>query len=436
MSAPRLSIILPNYNHAEFLPRCLEASLQQSFSDFEMIVIDDCSTDNSYEILQEYARNDSRIRLHRNEKNQGVVATLNRALGLARGDYVHGAAADDYILPGYYEAAMDMFAKYPQAAICLGQTRLVNGQGNLFEVVPGEWASERDYISPEELAGRMTMCGVPGPALWRRDVFLAAGGYLPELRWHCDWFALQVIAFRYGLCFLPEVVSVVRVVEDSFSNSPSREIERQREVLQVLLRNLQRPEYRDVVPLLAKSGIFRQFGYAVVHASLTMGGNFEGLVDLLKPHILPWASKLLKSPSAAIRTGAAEFLSHCGADGLPFDRQLTEMAQDRSAKVVATAQAAIVSIHSSVSFKTLVKHKIRRKIGPLMRRLDRFLRPLIHDRLEEQSRMLTDIVTHQTEVRNELLNQILILRASLDDAIKELGKAKSAEDRGVHRKAA
>ena len=436
MSAPRLSIILPNYNHAEFLPRCLDASLQQSFRDFEVIIIDDCSTDNSYEILQEYARNDSRIRLHRNEQNQGVVATLNRALGLARGDYVHGAAADDYILPGYYEAAMDMFAKHPQAAICLGQTRLVNGQGNLFEVVPGEWTSERDYISPEELAGRMTMCGVPGPALWRRDVFLAAGGYRPELRWHCDWFALQVIAFRHGLCFLPEVVSVVRMVEDSFSNSPSREIERQREVLQFLLRNLQRPEYRDVVPLLAKSGILRQFGYALVHASLTMGGNFEGLVDLLKPHILPWASKLLRSPSAVVRIGAAEFLSHCGADSLPFDRQLAGMALDRSPKVVATARAAIVSIHRSISLRTLIKHKIRRNIGPILRRFDRFLRPLIHDRLEAQDRAIADIVKKQSDVRDEILHQILILRESLEDAVKLFSGSKPAEDRGVHRKAA
>ena len=210
MSTPRLSIILPNYNHSEFLPRCLDSSLQQSFTDLELIVIDDCSTDNSFEMLQEYARKDSRIRLYRNDKNQGVVATLNRALSLARGEYVHGASADDYILPGYYEAAMAMFTQHPQAAICLGRTRCVNEQGELICIVPGDWSDKREYLPPEQIAQRMTTIGVPGPTIWRRDAFLKAGGYKPELRWHSDWFPLQVIAFRHGLCFMPEIFTVVR----------------------------------------------------------------------------------------------------------------------------------------------------------------------------------------------------------------------------------
>jgi glycosyltransferase involved in cell wall biosynthesis len=215
MPVPPLSIILPNYNHAEFLPRCLEAFLGQSFGDFELIVVDDASTDDSFELLQEYARGDSRIRLYRNSENQGVVGTLNRALSYCRGEFVHGAASDDYILPGYFEAAMGMFRQHPQAGICLGLTKCVNEKGTPILTVPGNWADSREFLSPEELAPQMVTCGVPGPSIWRRDAFLHAGGYNPDLRWHCDWFTLQVVAFRHGLCFLPEVFTVVRMVENS-----------------------------------------------------------------------------------------------------------------------------------------------------------------------------------------------------------------------------
>lgn len=430
MPDPKLSVILPNYNHAEFLPRSLDSSLGQSFSDFELIVIDDCSTDDSYEILQEYARRDSRIQLHRNERNLGVVATLNRALGRARGEFVHGASSDDYILPGYYEAAMSMFSKHPQAAICLGKTRVVNGRGITTDVVPGEWASERTYLSPAELSGRMNSCGVPGPAIWRRELFLAAGGYLPELRWHSDWFALQVIAYRHGLCFLPEIVSVVRSVDDSYSNNASFEIDQQREVLQCLLRKFQCPDYRDVVPLLAKSGILRQFGFPLLYASVTLDGGFEGLIELLKPLVLPSVKLLIRNPSASIRIGAANFLGRCGAEGLAFDRQLAELLKDSSPEVAEAARTSLDAVRRSVSHKTLLRHRIRRAIGPIIRRFDRAMRPLVHDRLEEQERMLTDILAVQGETQHLIRN----LRDSLNFALKELAGSASGEARKAVRK--
>ena len=83
-----VSIILTNYNHAAYLPRSIEAVLNQTAQPRELLIIDDASTDDSMEIIERYSRQDSLIRVHRNEQNQGVIESLNRHLNKARGDYL------------------------------------------------------------------------------------------------------------------------------------------------------------------------------------------------------------------------------------------------------------------------------------------------------------------------------------------------------------
>ena len=141
MSGPKLSVILPNYNHAAYLPRCVEAILGQSFADLELIVVDDASTDHSRDILADYARRDPRVRVYHNSENRGVIATLTRALGMARGEYVFGAASDDYVLPGYFERAMGLFAAHPEAGIALGLVECVDDDGRVRFLGP-HWAGQ------------------------------------------------------------------------------------------------------------------------------------------------------------------------------------------------------------------------------------------------------------------------------------------------------
>src|SRR5256884_7474545 len=118
MTLPRLSVIIPNYNHARFLPNCLEAILRQSEQPFEIIVIDDASTDNSVEVIEAFTKRNPIIRFYRNEQNRGVVSGMNRGLELARGDYVYYAAADDQVLPGFFEKSLRLLNEHPQAALC------------------------------------------------------------------------------------------------------------------------------------------------------------------------------------------------------------------------------------------------------------------------------------------------------------------------------
>ncbi len=95
MSSPAVSVLIPSYNYARYLPETIDSVLAQTFRDFEVVVLDDCSTDESLEVLEAYARRDERIRYRSNERNLGLVENWNACLGAARGKYVKFLHADD-----------------------------------------------------------------------------------------------------------------------------------------------------------------------------------------------------------------------------------------------------------------------------------------------------------------------------------------------------
>ena len=95
MSKPLVSVIMPVYNTKQWVWEAIESILNQTFKEFEFIIIDDCSSDWSYEICQEYAKKDKRIRLYRNEKNSWVAFTKNKLIELTTTNYLASQDSDD-----------------------------------------------------------------------------------------------------------------------------------------------------------------------------------------------------------------------------------------------------------------------------------------------------------------------------------------------------
>lgn len=100
---PLLSVIIPVYNAQEYLGKCVESVVNQTFKDVEIILVDDCSKDNSYELCEQLARNDSRIVVYRREENGGIFAARNSGLELSKGRYVTFVDNDDWLDPEMYE---------------------------------------------------------------------------------------------------------------------------------------------------------------------------------------------------------------------------------------------------------------------------------------------------------------------------------------------
>ena len=104
---PKLSVIIPVYNGGKYIRKGLTSLLEQSFRDFDVICINDCSTDNSLEILDEFAKKYSRIKVVNNPQNMGAALTRNVGIDMAKGEYIYFLDADDYIDEKYLECMVD-----------------------------------------------------------------------------------------------------------------------------------------------------------------------------------------------------------------------------------------------------------------------------------------------------------------------------------------
>jgi glycosyltransferase involved in cell wall biosynthesis len=270
MDLPRLSVVLPNYNHACYLPACLDALLSQSIPPFELIVIDDASTDQSLEIIQEYGRRHANVRVVRNEQNRGVIYGMNRGTELAQGDYLYFPAADDRVAPGLFEKSLRLLAEHPQAGLCSTISEWHEVSTGLKWQMAAGMADGPRYLSPVELVRlgrRDKLLIVSHSAIMRKEALVEAGGFIPELRWHCDWFVTYVTGFRYGICHVPEPLSLVNLHETSYYGSGHRRAQH-RAVLLKLLALLHSKNCADVLPAIGDSGALALFAMPMLRLIL------------------------------------------------------------------------------------------------------------------------------------------------------------------------
>jgi hypothetical protein len=116
ISTPKLSVVMPAYNAAPYLDEAVTSILNQTFRDFEFIIINDGSTDATPSILKRYAETDSRIHVYHQE-NQGMISALNRGCRLVRGKYIARMDADDISLPRRFEKQLEYMERHPQIGI-------------------------------------------------------------------------------------------------------------------------------------------------------------------------------------------------------------------------------------------------------------------------------------------------------------------------------
>ena len=124
-----ISVVMPVYNAARFLRESIDSVLGQTYTHFELILIDDCSTDNSYEILCEYAQKDSRVRVYKNERNMGVSYTRNFGVNNAQFDYIALIDSDDMWSAEKLQKQVALIATYPDTDLCYTGSAFVDTNG-------------------------------------------------------------------------------------------------------------------------------------------------------------------------------------------------------------------------------------------------------------------------------------------------------------------
>ena len=157
--SPRVSIIVPSYNHAQYLPARMDSCLGQTFTDFELLFLDDASTDDSLQVVQAWAE-DPRVSIHPNEQNTGnPFIQWNRGIGMARGEYLWIAESDDFADPDFLQNLVARLDAHPNAVLASCRSCLTDSAGhdqgvyNAYQWFddPARWQQDYDNDGRDEL---------------------------------------------------------------------------------------------------------------------------------------------------------------------------------------------------------------------------------------------------------------------------------------------
>lgn len=211
---PPVTVLMTVYNGSTYLPQAVESVLNQTFTDFEFLIIDDGSTDESVACIRSYG--DSRIRLVCNESNLGQAGSLNRGLELARGKYIARMDQDDICLPDRLQKQVDFLDRRPDITVVATWIYMIDSDGRK----TGPWGVKMDdygtFVSSLLMAQGCPFCHPS--IMFRREAVSHVGGY-DETFAPCEDFELWVrlAMSQYKACIIPEPLLMFRLHKEQQS---------------------------------------------------------------------------------------------------------------------------------------------------------------------------------------------------------------------------
>lgn len=233
----RLTALVTNYNYGRYLTAAVHGIAAQSRRPDEFIVVDDASTDDSARVIADLVRQFPFIKVVQHDVNQGMNATAQQVLNQITGDYLYWGSADDMVLPGFFDRAMELIEKHPQAPLCSGVAVWLRDEGgeqySTCSGMPGHDA----FLTAEQVRalGRRGRLEIRGhTSIYRVADIRRLGGFLPEMKWHSDWFLLNTLGLSAGMCWSARPHAVMRTHSGNYSRSAGEHDDEQREVLRYL----------------------------------------------------------------------------------------------------------------------------------------------------------------------------------------------------------
>lgn len=254
---------MPVYNSEKYLDIAIQSILNQTFSGFEFIIVDDKSTDESLKIIKRYARSDKRIKVLRNSKNLRATKSLNRGLRMARGKYIARMDADDWSYSDRLQKQFEFMEKHPEVGVSGGAIEVCNKHLNFL--------NERKYPLTDIAARRVIFRYSPfaHPAtIWRKNLLDKVGGYNENIPLSQD----LELYFRIGkICKFANIADTIlklRVHDDSSS--------------------ITRGRYQEQYALYSRIKAFLEMEYA-----MTFGDKIYNFLQMASMVIIPSKIKFL-----------------------------------------------------------------------------------------------------------------------------------------------
>jgi glycosyltransferase involved in cell wall biosynthesis len=216
---PLVSILVANYNYARFIGEAIESVLRQTYPNFEVIVCDDGSTDNSVEVVRTYTLRDSRIRLV-SQNNGGVASALNAAYRSSRGEIVCLLDADDVFLPEKLERVVGAFRGAPRSGECIHRIIKMHADGRTFSYARPPFLVS-GWVAPEalRLGGRVRNLPPASGLSFRRTVADLMFPVPTTLRRMVDAYISHTAQFFTEICTVEGQLAKQRIHEDNVTSS-------------------------------------------------------------------------------------------------------------------------------------------------------------------------------------------------------------------------
>lgn len=206
---PKVSVCIPSYNYSAFIGKTIQSVLDQTYQDFEIVVVDDCSTDNSEEVVRSFK--DSRIKFFRNKKNLGMVPNTNKALKLAKGELIGVLNSDDYYDPKMIETALEMFDKNSEIGFTYSSYVVVDEHGETITKIKS-CDCDKVFKSREgfkKLA--LKNLAPPSGVMVRRKCYEDVGPFDEEFPYPHDWDMWLRLSLKYDFACLSDYLLYYRM---------------------------------------------------------------------------------------------------------------------------------------------------------------------------------------------------------------------------------
>jgi len=171
---PLVSILIPVFNREELVIAALESALSQTYPNYEVVVVDNCSVDRTFDVIQEYARKDSRVRVFRNERNVGPVRNWKRCAEYSRGKFVKMLYSDDWVEPDALEQLVEPFLKHDGIGFSYSAVDIHHEDGAVlraYQLSTNRLLTSFEFVKGE-IIGIPSVPVSPGSAMFRRDDFI------------------------------------------------------------------------------------------------------------------------------------------------------------------------------------------------------------------------------------------------------------------------
>jgi glycosyltransferase involved in cell wall biosynthesis len=272
LDLPLVSVVTPVYNGAAYLRECVESVLAQTYTNWHYVIVDNCSTDGTYDIACEYAAKDARIRVHRNQGFVRVLANYNNALRQVSADstYCKVVAADDWLFPECLEKMVALAEAHPTVAI-VGAFQLA-GNGIAAEGPSLSVTSGVDVCRMQLLGGPYVF-GTPTAVLFRSDIVRSRDPFYNESNLHADDEACVEALEHSDYGFVHQILTFRRLHDDSMTTLSRRLNTHTAGLLRLLVRH--GAKYLTPDELQARiDEVLREY-YRALGASLLKGRDQE-----------------------------------------------------------------------------------------------------------------------------------------------------------------